>query len=190
MSDVWQRALSPTPHVVLGLPLQPLTLGHVFLLSKCDSALLDDDRSPNLQDIILAAFVCAQPWRDSERDMARRSFKWFCAWWGWKCRKANWQIEAKLFDAYLSEALAMPEFRPKGDGKLVDRQSPWFWRLAVLAMTAFPHSWAEAMDMGVARLNLLWLAKAEMDDQITIQSAASESFWDWCVARDKERIKN
>jgi hypothetical protein len=189
MSDVWHRALSPTRHVVLGLELSPLTLGHVFLLAKLDSTLLcEDERLPTLQDVILAAFICAQPWRESERDMQRWGFKWFMAWWGWKCRKASWGVEAQLFDSYLCDAKASPEIKAKGE--LKDRVSPWYWRLLVLLMTQFHFARAQALDTEVAAANLLWITKGEMEDVLELEGKADLSLWEYAHAHDLQVARN
>jgi hypothetical protein len=193
MSDVWQRALDPTQRTVLGLTLQPLTLGHVFLLSKVDSALLDDTRESSLADIVLAAFICAQPWRESDRDIGRRGFNWFMAWWGWRCRKlsrnpALLAAHAEALDTYLCESLEMPDWR--GKGELKSRAAPWWWRMIVVLTTQFGMSKAEAMDTTIAEANLLWLCKSEMEDSVSMTPQGERDLWDVAHERDLERAKN
>ena len=193
MTDVWQRALSPSRHVVLGLELQPLTLGHVRLLASLDSALLTD-RTPSIQDLITAVLVCAQPWEEAERDMGKGwRFNLVMAFWGWKCRKivrdGMLSHQSQLLDEYLSEALEVPAFTPKGDAKLVDREAPWFWRLLVLLMTQFGMSKRDALNMPVVEANLLWITKGEMEDTLRIATDVEEDFWEWSQQQDNERAK-
>ena len=126
--------------------------------------------------------------------MTRRSFKWFCGYWGWKCRKlirnGDLPIHSRMFDGYMSNAFEMPEFSAKGDAKLVDRAAPWHWRLLVILETQFHMSPGEAADTPVAVANMLWLTKAEMDDAVTIASDVDPDFWEWAARQDAERAKN
>jgi len=190
MSDVWQRALDPTQRTVLGLTLQPLTLGHVFVLSEIDCAILSPGGKPTIEDMIKAAFVCAQPWRESQRDMRkRRRFALFMKYWGWKCRKIK-SIEKSIdeLNAYVSDALAMPEMRCKGEFK--DRATPWHWRLLVILMVQLRMSIDQAMDTTVAFANMLRIGKDELDDAVQMTPPGERDLWDVAHERDLERAKN
>lgn len=184
MQDAFKLALDRTPRRCLGLDLQPLTLGHLFLLQRFQSPFIQGG-DVALGDVLLAAFICAQPHRNSGRDLDRWWTKHWLRFWVWRSRKLNWAVQADEFDQYLSDNLPRLEYWKKGDGKPAG--SPYCFFLLAMAMARLHLNRDEALDMPVAELICLLASAAEVEGDVQLCSDDDMEFFEW--AKDQDRLR-
>lgn len=81
----WTEAILPGPYYVGGLPLLPMTIGHVAVLHLFDNAYaLPQPEAPEFADAVTACWVCSRPWQES----AFRSRGWrYRLWMAWRLRR-------------------------------------------------------------------------------------------------------
>lgn len=110
----------PDQTTVLGVQLQPLTLGHVVLLKRLGSPLApfgSDRRSaPGLGDLLLAVYVCSRSYARAARAVLRTT-PWVLRWWFLKARitlllrpSVSWELEEAIddFRRYIAQQSAPP----------------------------------------------------------------------------------
>lgn len=173
-------------HVCLGLPLEQLSLGHVFLLAESSSPFLEGGPVTvvNLSD---AVFNCSQHWTKTEQDSRRWWFPWFLRLWAWRSRELDFEIERNKFVAYFTEQTDFPLAKMRQHAQR-EYGSPWWWRLLAIMMSEFNLSEQEAMDMSVLRAALLFSAKAEFDGKLKLWGKEDDSFDAFC--RDADSNSN
>lgn len=64
MNRAYYSAVIPEPVLVLGLPLLPLSLGHLILLNRMESAFVIGGQ-PTFQDLAVSVAICAQRYEDA-----------------------------------------------------------------------------------------------------------------------------
>lgn len=178
---------SPSNHVCLGLRLERLSLGHVFLLSDIESPFLQGG-SVSVVDLSNAVFICSQPWRQAAVDSRRWWFRLFEKLWAFRCRNANLETEQDKFAAYFKEESDFPI--AKG-GLFKEREfgAPWQWRLLAIMMSEFNLSEDDALDMPVIKAALLFSAKAEYDGKLQLWTERDSSFDEFCRKMDGEAVE-
>src|SRR3954451_18214896 len=99
------RRIERPQQKVLGLPLRPFTLGHLFLLEEMECSFLPESTNePELSDLTTAVFVCSQDHRSATKNFQRWWTPLFFRFWGWRCRNLLFIAEALNFLDYLREA--------------------------------------------------------------------------------------
>lgn len=173
---------SATNHFCLGLPLEPLSIGHLFLLADNSSPFIEGGRVTvvNLSD---AVFICSQHWTKAESDSRRWWFPWFLKLWARRSRKLDFGTEQKKFAAYFAEQTDFP--LAKQDRRATrEFGSPWWWRLLAIMMAEFNLSEKQAMDMQAMRAALLFSAKGEADGKLKLWNQQDDSFDEFCRGMD------
>jgi len=108
----------------LGLQLQPLTLGHVWLLMTLESPLLENDEDMNFADLSVAAFVCGhETYIEAKSELENATEESFAAW-GETCDIKNIGDERKLFKTYLDYYTEAPMRNDENSGY---SKCPWPW---------------------------------------------------------------
>jgi hypothetical protein len=167
MHPVFRRALIPEPRFrCLRLPLQPLTLGHLFLLQALDSPLLNAGRDVERGDLLLAVAICSRPHAKAQRLLLcgwrTTLFLW---WWGFRCRHVNIVNECAVFCTYLNEERAMPAtVRGNSSRELL---APIEWRL-YCELTAAGMSREQVLDTPVIAAQCLWATRMEAEGKIQL----------------------
>lgn len=152
---IYHAAASVGP-VVLGLRLQPYTLGHAILLHKLESSLV---RSAQIteEDLAIAAYVVSTPWRKSAANL--RSWSRRLEFWLWaklKFRGVDWAKECATLTAWM--AGDRDNLRPMTSGATKRLSCPAPER-ALLLLTGAGVSVDDALDLPVhdaERLALTW----------------------------------
>ena len=147
MLDCWRFGNDDLKGWCLGLPLEPLTLGHIFLLRDYDVDALDPK---DFGELILTVFVCSQPWRESRSAIRRFRTKLFLSWWGFRVRKLKFADQVALLVAYLQRNIEHPEFVIGEHQK--DCASPLPFRLLGVATRMLHQSWDTALDIPIRTL--------------------------------------
>lgn len=191
MDAAFQRAASAQTFRVLGLPLRPLTLGHLFLLHEHESAYVRE-AAPAADDLILSVLICAQPHRHAKRLLTLRPFRpffWaFLKLWGFQSRRLNWIHEARKFQAYLEHHQTLPAIRrAPGVTEVRTLGAPEHWSLLTMLMIDFHMSEAEALDTPLLKAHLLWATQAEREGSIEFAwNSRLEEFWEIARRMDAE----
>ncbi len=157
-----------TPHVVLGLRLLPMTVGHLFLLHEMDASYLSPVGEASIADIIASAFVLAQPYKDSRAIIGTKRARLFCWIWGIRCRKLNLAHEIGKFSAYLKDQYTAPSMRPSDPDRAKYLNAPEHWRLLGMLMSVFGMSESEAMDTPLVKARCLAAVDAERNGVIDL----------------------
>lgn len=165
-------AILPKRFTVLGQTLEPFTLGHALLLTRLGSpyAPFGDPSAPNahplpaeegrgegkgtdqlaerIGDLVLAIWVCAQPWRHAEKHLASRRTRLLLRAWQWQLTSHRLIRAAAFFHAYLVESTRGPRtFTKDTDNAL---RSPTLAVVRVMLANAFGLTPDEAMDVPLA----------------------------------------
>lgn len=166
-------AQEKTPHVVLGLRLLPMTVGHAFLLHEMEASYLSPTGEASVEDIIASAFVLGMPHREARRLLGTIRAKLFCAIWGWRCRKCNLAIEVSKFSAYLREQFMAPAMRSSDPDRTRYLNAPEHWRLLAMLMSVYGMSEAEAMDVPLVKARCLGAVESERAGAIELTHTRS-----------------
>jgi hypothetical protein len=121
-SQAYVEAVIPPRVTVMGVRLEPLTLGHVLLLQRVGSPyapFVEADRAPGVGDFLLALWICGQPWRRAARRLGtwRQALwmKWALFWCA--VMRAPLLSRCAIFAAYLRENSRPPPFWHKLEGE-------------------------------------------------------------------------
>ena len=181
----------PEP-VVYGLRLSRLTLGHVFLLFRLESPVFGfAERNADHLDILLAVFVCAQPWRKSEKALNKWWLDWFMRFWAWRTSKLNQDLERARFAAWFeSERKPIPARQPMvGSGSgFRTLSAPMPYRLLALMMHLFHMTEAQAMDLPLTHAECLFAAIAEWNGNLELVPEQIDDLLEFAAAEDAKRF--
>jgi hypothetical protein len=182
MQRAFELALRPPRPVILGLRMEGFTLGHVRLLLEHAPSSFND--SVLASEFPLAVFICAQPWRQSARDISKRWFLWLQWVWAFRCRKLNPFEQVSIWKSYLSESMQMPETKTRM-GSTRDLGSHWFWRILACVMGTFGLSMDQALDMRCGDALCLWMSHAEVEEKVQLWTDADEELWQYAAEQDR-----
>lgn len=134
MQLCYQNAFIARPPVVFGRQLEPLSLGHVYLLTVQGSPLMDG--GPVTQgDIVTAVFICSSPFKEAIDRLVSPDCLSSAVEWGKENRSANSEAECKAFMDYFRSYFQYPEryLEHKVNGVSVKQSKsavPWFYVIA------------------------------------------------------------
>lgn len=141
--------------------MHPLQVGHLRFLHELDSPFVAGG-SADLEDLILAAFVCAQSHTSARRSVG----KWWAVplirFWAWACvrTKVIWTHEAARLRGYVADSFDLSRVkRSGGDGKEVS--SPIHARLYNMLRGELDMTHTEAMNLTVKEAVDAWISLAE-----------------------------
>jgi hypothetical protein len=170
----------------LGLPLAPLSLGHLFLLHDYSSAfVLGQPAQP--ADLILSVFICAQKQARARKNLKRWSTFLFLRFWGAFSGRFNLMLESGRFAAYLSHHLTVPDARSAVTMTRTLR-APAHWRLLTMLMVDFAMTEQQAMEYPMLKTNCLWATEAERNGSIELDGGRLSQFWNQCQQLDREKF--
>lgn len=158
-----------TGHVVFGLPLYPLTIGHVFLLSDLDvTFLVDQNVEPQIDDMLMFAFVAAcRTAKKARRTLKTPGVKLFFWLWGLVNRRRNIFAESTKLQEYLRSQCKSPQVKPP-TGESVPLNAPEHWRLLVMLMVDFHMRMADALDVPLNFARNLWAVQGEREQKLAL----------------------
>lgn len=178
MDPVFQLAIAPRRHTCLRLRLEPLALGHWFLLARYAPFFIDSEFSQGGASLPLAVLICSQ----SPADAAKAVRKWwvplFCLFWGWLCRKSDFEAETQAFADYMKDGMSVPSVALDINATPRETNAPLgFWLLSVL-LSEFAMSETEAMSLPIARALCLRAAHAEAAGQCRLVGRRTRALWE------------
>ena len=118
------EAQFPDTFRCLGVELQPLSIGHLMLLHRVNSPLIDDaERTVELDDLAFAVLICAQDYKESWRivnsgkidrilETWAKDLTVIKSFWPWlrKMKPINMALEMKAFRDYMEAGAFQPDF--------------------------------------------------------------------------------
>jgi len=183
MDPAWHIAVAPTPHTCLRLRLEPLTLGHVFLLREYGV----EFEQPGFKDLIVGVFICSSPHATSRKHLRRWWAKHFMAFLGFLCRKIDLFGEARKFSRYMTEGMACPMMHRFSNGPARLLKAPEEWRLLTMLEEAFHKSKKEALDLTMAEAHCRWAAHADKLGTAQLMTDDEREFWQYARRMDLEK---
>lgn len=171
-----------TNHVCLRLRLEPLSIGHLFVLGDISSPFIEGGPVSIVQ-LSDAVFICSQHWTKAEKDNRRWWFPWFLKLWARRSRGLDIEAERVKFSAYFAEQTDFPLAKMDRFARR-EYGSPWWWRLLAIMMSEFNMPEASAMNMNARRAAMLFSAKAELDGKLKLWTNADDSFDAFCREMD------
>lgn len=199
MDPAFMQAVAPKPHTVLGLRLQPLTLGHRFLLAKHNSFFVtghtyEEDFFGAL-DLMMASFICSNKSSRTSELMINSGwpFRVFCWLWARRILRMDFLIERKRFDNYWSQWHEVPRVQfERNPGTLInapkDVGSPFEWTTLAMLYSDFNRTNDEAMEMTFVEAGNLWAAEGERKGDFSLKSNRHmDSFEEFCKQQDLEK---
>jgi hypothetical protein len=163
--------------------LEPLTLGHLFLLRECE---IDLD-APTTSDLIVGVFICATSHEQARRNLNSRWAKWFMTGLGFFCRKLKPHEEAEKFRAYIDHGTRCPKMHTYRNGPARRLGAPEEWRLLVMLEVDFHKSKTEALDLTMREALCRWATESDRQGKATIMNDDERGFWEFAQARDREQ---
>jgi hypothetical protein len=172
---------------VFGLPLVPLTLGHVFVLDRMESAVLGGD-IVGLAELALAVLVCAE-----EPDCAQRNLRsWlrrvFFLVWTRRIIRLDVAKESEGFRAYIRHWTSAPEICGKSKSS-DDFGSGWHIRLLAMLTGELGLSLEESLALTVRDANSLIAALGESRGVMKLWTKRQETFWQIAAERDQAKLE-
>lgn len=169
----------PEPRRLLGLPLRPLSLGHIILLHRIQSAFVTEGVPQTYEEIAIAALICSLPYQRAVEAIHDPETPAFLRYlgnritgvnelgviWGWKKpRVIDLPAVCKAFSDYLQAHTKVPyyTFAP-GDFKEVAAPSVQIVKVTLLKEMNFTE--AELLDRSWALC--LW-------DYVTLRAVKGE----------------
>lgn len=169
MQDEFARALlSPPQPIIIGVRMQPFSLGHRLLLEQIGSAFAALDRFPLFDDLIASAFICAHSWEENKRLRKSRFGRWMrLKIWGSLAGKFNIPLATIQFTQYAQDALRPPYDQQEHAGGMRELGAPESARL-YLFLRGRGFSEAEAMDIPLTAAHWLYAAEMEIQGKIDL----------------------
>jgi len=184
--------LRPSAPRILGLQLQTLTVGHLQLLLATGSPFAVPARdSLTLGDFFHAVYLCAEPWREADRNLARWWTPLFFRLWSVSLRWFDVPAELRRFRAWFEEQTELPAFRAPTDGGLKTRSSgaPGPYVRQLFLMTVLRYTEADALDCSVARANALYAAWVDWEGRgELLRNSEFDTLWEFASAEDAKRF--
>lgn len=157
MASEYQKFLRytvPEPCVILGLKLEPLTLGHLIHLERFG---LTQPHRPD--EIALAVLICSRPVADILPTLNDPWLGFKLRLWLWRVSPfsaIDWPAKAAAFEDYTEEHIDAPAAVSTSDerGSLRDSGTPFLQHLKVTLQHGLNYSHAEAMALPYAQA--LW----------------------------------
>lgn len=156
--------------------MQPLTVGHFFVLREFDSAFISGEQA-SIEDLIFACFVCCQAHDSAKRSLGSWLLPVVMRIWGWRARKSNLAREMMTFRRYIRDGTMAPRTVTScGDGESMrELNSPMEWRLLIMLMVDFHLTEREAMSTAIVKANALWATLGDRDGKINLVSEATDA---------------
>ena len=132
MASDFYIATVPEPAVVLGLRLRPLSIGHIILLHRIESAYVCPDVTPadSWTELAMAVAICSQPYAEALRMLEdRQGTQKAMAVWAAKLTRTTWRdrllrrksqaidilTESRAFETYIREHSKVPHYSYNAD---------------------------------------------------------------------------
>lgn len=174
MNAAYQNAALPEPYRILGRKLLPFSLGHYMLLRRFDCAFIaDEERIPELADLIFGVLICERNYRQGER-LVNDADAFTKA--SHELGKSNEGIEylgliekIKLFKDYIKDGSQMPPYWNESRETRISGQH-WSQSMLVSLMSELGYSRIDALNAPLTQVMADYLALAENNGSIRLMT--------------------
>ena len=174
LATILTATAPPTP-VVLGLQLEPYSVGHALLLHRLGSPFISGG-PVSMESLAEAVLVCAQPVEESLKTIRSRFKSILFFFWARKIRKLNGRDELEKFQLWIGSQSTAPEILIDPKEKSRSLSMPWPERI-IVALLDHGVSEESAIAMPVADAERLVLTHAELHGHVELWSDKMESAW-------------
>lgn len=162
-------AAVPEPCRVLGLLLKPFSLGHYLILSRFNSAFVDEGpRDATRDEVVFAVLVCHFTYGQFFDFIAQKDFAAQVKAWGKQQGVFSIKEKAAILQKYISEASEMPGFVFEEEGSKSGAHWAQTVKVAVVGHCGYTHD--EAMNAPLRQVLADFLKHAESNGAVTILS--------------------
>lgn len=189
MDKAFQRAFTPHTFTVMGLRMEPLSLGHLLLLDSIESGFADGSGG-TAADLIASAFICSQPHEAASKSLRSAWGGLFMRVWGWvlRFRKFNLALEAAKFQSYVAHFKTFPKAKPaNGNGQARELTTPEEWRLLAMLMADFGFTERDALNCPMNRAACYWVAEGDRRGTLETFGERRSEFWDHVARLEREK---
>lgn len=177
----YTKALIPEPYIILGVPLRPLCLGHIFLMQRfgCKFSSEDPDTMGGIDDLILGISICSRTYEgflefiDNEKEFKSWTKKWGKAIKQQIKKEKHYDLFFKfsLFKEYLKHGIIIPKYWELETGEKTE-ESGTHWTHSVLNVltSELGYSQSEALNVPVARALQDYFRYLEKNGAITLMT--------------------
>jgi hypothetical protein len=185
---IYQVGVGPCP-VVLGLRLQPLTVGHALLLHRLNSPFVSGG-PVDLPALMEAVLVCSLPVEGALDALGSRWRNLVTKRWLRKIRKLDINRDRDVFNEWLSGQFGRVECWAKSDGRAP--VMPGVERLLASLCGDLGQSVDRALDLPLLAASRLMLAHAEAHGLVEPVSEVEQDLIEYAKAHpiDLSRIPN
>jgi len=181
-------AALPAPTLVLGLLLEPYSLGHELFLIRENNPILTGERLPTMPDLAGAALICCQGY-EANRRMYRDRLLPLKLWlWRLRNRRAQFLPELACFRGYMAagrqEMPLSPMVKKQGDGRAPG--APFLLRIHQFLTTKLGLTQEAAWDFPYGFAVMQWEAFYESEGGLNIQNGPETSHLEYVDKMEKE----
>lgn len=175
--EIFERTI-PEPTTLLGLKLLPLSLGHIILLHRIESAFVLGGK-PSYDDLATSVFICSRTYQDavdgfSDPSLPRQMHRWARkltgSGWFRKGKPINLSEKWKAFDDYLDRNTLIfksgKDYAANGEGRKV--YLPMVHSIRVKLQSRMHFSDADILDRSWALCILDYHILCDMDGHIQL----------------------
>jgi hypothetical protein len=156
------------PIEIAGLRLVPFTLGHAIILDQFGIKAIQTPA-----DLFIGILVCSTSPREFERGATSRIFSLWVHWVAWRCNR-RWRDQdaflrsAQLFNEYLEEQTACPDYDIVGDTAEIEGGVPFVQHLRAVLLSKLNYSPEKVMDATFTQAHWDYCAWLEMERAIKV----------------------
>jgi len=182
MDAAYLRAVVPEPFRVLGLKLEPFSIGHYLLLHRFDVAFVTGVE-PNIGDLFLGVWICAHSWEENNALLDSSRFWEDMATWrgqvygrgllGWvRPRKVDLGEKTKLFLDYVEQGLRWPKFFYEDQQASATAGAPFVQTVKVVLMKEVGLSESDVLNRPMALCLWDYITLGELNGKVQIYNEA------------------
>jgi len=179
------NAASPATPTVLGLRMEPFTVGHAILLHRLDSPFVIGGEITS-SSLVEAVLVCSQSAVESVKTMAS-PFRWLpLRLMRSRVQRSNLVQECEAMKSWIESQTDCPEVLQKPGCRAKRPTMPWPERLLV-GLVDIGFSESTVIQMRVADAERLYLTRAEMNGDVELWSDRDEELWRYAQEHSANR---
>lgn len=171
----------------LGLNLQTLQVGHLFLLEEHECAFPYRFEEHRDGDLVIGVLICSQSWKASRKNLKAWWMPFYVQLWERLTRRHSTEEAAEIFQMYLCREMTAPETEGPGTAEL---KAPLPFRLLAMLMADFHITEEKAMDMPVKKAMCLWATEGDRRGTVSLVSERQLNFRKWVEEQERIRLAN
>lgn len=174
LADILTATAKPCP-VVMGLRMEPFTVGHAILLHRLGSPFVHGGKA-TANDLVEAVIVCSQYAQESVKAM-QSIFRWIpIRMMRRRIMKADLIKECQVMQEWIGDQSDCPEVLREPGGRSKKPAMPWPERILV-GLVGIGFTEDTVLRMPVVDAERMFLTHAEMQGQVELWSSDNDALW-------------